>query len=169
MSASTCKQPETAAQRYGLPHLGLWLINYRSPQMCKQQLWHHYHNLERGITPGGAPARALLWPSIASLAGRTQAAESSQACPIGFFNLVLWQWDKPPCNGQACLEMPAGVLKTHHLFLRAAKIQPEPGQGHSSCPLHRQHGQQPSPPARRGSRGWGYSPHSPFRDRKGAA
>lgn len=58
--------------------------------MCKQRLWHHYRKLERGISPGGAPAWALLWPSIVSLAGRAQAA----GIPPWIFNLVLQQQDK---------------------------------------------------------------------------
>lgn len=57
----------------------------------------------------------------------------------------------------------------HHLFLRVAKIQPKSGQGHSSCPPTQAARAAAVCPRALGITGWGYSPCSPFRDRKGAA
>lgn len=91
--------------------------------------------------------------------------------PPWISNLVFQQQDKQeqaPFKGQACLEMLAGVLKMHHFFPRAAKIQPKSARAQQLTP-QRQHKAAAMSPTRWGSQGWGQHPCSPFRDRKEAA
>lgn len=49
--------------------------------------------------------------------------------PHWIFNLVFnsrtSRGQATPSNGQACLQVPAGVLKIHGLFRTAPKIQPK--------------------------------------------
>lgn len=76
--------------------------------------------------------------------------------PPWISNLVFQQQDKQeqaPSKGQACLEMLAGVLKMHHFFPRAAKIQPKSARAQQLTP-QRQHKAAAMSPTRWGSQGW---------------
>lgn len=90
VSASICKQPETAARRYGLPRLGLRLINHRSLQTCKQRLWHHYCRLDytRRSTSSGL-----------GLAQYIVTGRQNSGTPHRIFNLVFRQQAKTGTDG----------------------------------------------------------------------
>lgn len=71
--------------------------------------------------------------------------------PPWISNLVFQQQDKQEpalSKGQACLEMLAGVLKMHHFFPRAPKIQPKSARAQQLTP----HRQQPCLPHAGGHR-----------------
>lgn len=74
--------------------------------------------------------------------------------PPWISNLIFQQEDKQDpatSKGQACLEMLAGVLKAHHFFPRAPKIQSTSARA-QQLTLHRQHRQQPCLPHAGGHR-----------------
>lgn len=66
--------------------------------------------------------------------------QTGPGMPLLISNLLFQQQDKQdpaPSEGQACLEMLAAVLKMHHFFPRAPKIQPKSAREQQLTP-HRQ-------------------------------
>lgn len=141
LSASTCNSPKQQLRGPG------YLVRVSGPSAPGAR---RHVNSDYGLTTanrrgGTAPEEQPLGHGSAqcSVTGRQRQARrvplESQSCPL----IAGQGGDRPPFQGQAGLEVPAGGLKMHQLFQRAARIQPPSGQGRAAPPRR----QQPFPPA----------------------